>query len=220
MIDVRVIQFTYSHFSWAGLVLYSVKQYLTNNCPSWISEEKERITVWIISWSISLKLRGWAGIRTRYPCICSWTPYRLRCQCAGRHPAEISKIRNVLRMMLNPGLFLAQHYIEPQYPKTTFKHVHPTKTQISLRIRAVWSESSLSAFRKIVSLTIENAPSEDSDQTAQMRRLIWIFAGRTFTKARFLTLRFIFSVFQASSVRTGMWWEHGIITTSGNQSQS
>ena len=32
-----------------------------------------------------------------------------------------------------------------------------------------------------------NAPSEDSDQTARMRRLIWIFAGRTCSKGRFLT---------------------------------
>ena len=30
--------------------------------------------------------------------------------------------------------------------KRTFWHVLPTKIQISLRIRAVWSESSLSAF--------------------------------------------------------------------------
>ena len=30
--------------------------------------------------------------------------------------------------------------------KRTFGHVHPAKIQISLRIRAVWSESSLGAF--------------------------------------------------------------------------
>ena len=72
--------------------------------------------------------------------------------------------------------------------------MRPAKTQISLRIRAVWSESSLSAWKKkkkkknykkkkkknnLASLAIENAPSEDSDQTARMRRLIWIFVGRT-----------------------------------------
>ena len=33
-------------------------------------------------------------------------------------------------------------------------HVRPTKTQISLRIRAVWSESSLSARRNFASLAI------------------------------------------------------------------
>ena len=31
-------------------------------------------------------------------------------------------------------------------------HVHPAKTQISLGIRSVWSESSLSAWRKRGSL--------------------------------------------------------------------
>ena len=33
--------------------------------------------------------------------------------------------------------------------KRTFLHVRPTKTQINLRIRAVWSESSLYAWRKL-----------------------------------------------------------------------
>ena len=63
--------------------------------------------------------------------------------------------------------------------KRTFRHVRPTKTQISLRIHEVWSESSLSAWRNFVSLAIQNAFSEDSDQTARMRRLIWILTGRT-----------------------------------------
>ena len=67
--------------------------------------------------------------------------------------------------------------------------VRPTKTQISLRVCAVWSESSLSAWRNFASLAIQNAPSEESDQTARMRRLIWIFAGRTSPKERFSTLR-------------------------------
>ena len=34
---------------------------------------------------------------------------------------------------------------------------------------------------------IQNAPSEDSDQTAHLRSLIWIFAGCTWPKVRFLT---------------------------------
>ena len=69
----------------------------------------------------------------------------------------------------------------------TYWPVRPTKSQISLRIRAVWSESSPSAWSNFTILAIQNAPSEDSDQTAQMRRLIWIFAGRTCPKIRFLT---------------------------------
>ena len=60
-------------------------------------------------------------------------------------------------------------------------HVRPAKTQISLSIRPVWSEPSLSAWRKFRSLAIHWAHSEDSDQTGRMPRLIWVFAGRTVT---------------------------------------
>ena len=73
--------------------------------------------------------------------------------------------------------------------KDTFLHVRPARTQISLRIRAVWSESSLFARRNVASFLPKNAASEDSDQTARMRRLVWIFAGRTCPRVRFLTLR-------------------------------
>ena len=52
------------------------------------------------------------------------------------------------------------------------------KTQVNLRIRAVWSEFSLSAGRNVAFLAIQNKPSEDTDQTARMRRLIWIFTVR------------------------------------------
>ena len=57
--------------------------------------------------------------------------------------------------------------------------VRPAKTQISLGIRPVWSESSLSAWRKLGSWATHKAHSEDSDQTGRMPRLIWVFAGRT-----------------------------------------
>ena len=59
--------------------------------------------------------------------------------------------------------------------------VHPAKTQISLGIHPVWSESSLSAWRNLGSLATHWAHSEDSDQTGQMPRLIWVNAGRTAT---------------------------------------
>ena len=60
-----------------------------------------------------------------------------------------------------------------------------TKTQINMRIHAIWSESSLSAWWNYLSLAVKNAPSEDSDQPARMRRLIWIFTGRISQKVRF-----------------------------------
>ena len=63
--------------------------------------------------------------------------------------------------------------------KPTKWHVRPALTEISLGIRPVWSESSLSASRKLWSLATQWAQSEDSDQTGRMPRLIWVFAGRT-----------------------------------------
>ena len=69
--------------------------------------------------------------------------------------------------------------------KPTILHVHPAKTQISLGIHPVWSEYSLSAWRKIGSLAAKDPiathwmHSEDSNQTGRMPRLIWVFAGCT-----------------------------------------
>ena len=68
---------------------------------------------------------------------------------------------------------------EPRHDKTNKMAVRPAKTQIGLGIRQVWSESSLSAWRKFGSLATHWAHSEDSDQTGRMPRLIWVFAGRT-----------------------------------------
>ena len=70
---------------------------------------------------------------------------------------------------------------ELRHDKTNKMAVRPAKTQISLGIRPVWSAPSLSAWRKIGSLAIYWAHSEDSDQTVWMPRLIWVFAGRTLT---------------------------------------
>ena len=74
------------------------------------------------------------------------------------------------------GIFI---YLSRFVTKQTKWHVHPAKTKISLGIRPVWSESLLSAWRKLGSLATHWAHSEDSDQTGRMPRLIWVFAGRT-----------------------------------------
>ena len=63
--------------------------------------------------------------------------------------------------------------------KPTKWFVRPAKAQISLGNRPVWSESSLSSWRKLGSLASHGAHSEDSDQTGRMPRLIWVLAGRT-----------------------------------------
>ena len=70
---------------------------------------------------------------------------------------------------------------EPPHDKTNKVTVPPVKIQISLGVRPVWSESSLSAWRKLGSLATHWVHSEDSDQTGRMPRLIWVFAGRTLT---------------------------------------
>ena len=69
--------------------------------------------------------------------------------------------------------------LEPPHDKTSKMAVRSAKTQISLGIRPVWSESSLSARRKLGSLATQWAQGEDSDQTGRMPKLIWVFAGRT-----------------------------------------
>ena len=63
--------------------------------------------------------------------------------------------------------------------KLTYLYVRPAKTQISLGIRPVWSESSLCAQWVAKDPSFLHADSEDSDQTRRMPRLIRVFAGRT-----------------------------------------
>ena len=104
--------------------------------------------------------------------------------------------------------------------KTTKWYVCPAETQISLGIHPVWSESLLFAWRKLGSLATHWAHSEDPNQTGQMPRLIWIFAGRTFHFVVFVMrqlkcihlqdLVFNIHTFQSVSKRTisnhGHWW--------------
>ena len=59
------------------------------------------------------------------------------------------------------------------------KTVHPAKTQISLGIRPVWSESSLCTQWVAKDPSFLHADSKDFDQTGRMPRLIWVFARRT-----------------------------------------
>ena len=62
----------------------------------------------------------------------------------------------------------------------TIWSVHPAKkTQISLGIRPVWSESSLCTQWVAKDPRSLHAYSKGSDQTGQMPRLIWVLAGHT-----------------------------------------
>ena len=90
--------------------------------------------------------------------------------------------------------------------KPTKWHVRPAKTQISLGIRPVWSESLLSACRKLGSLATHWTHSEDSDQTGWMSRLIWVFAGRTCHFVAFITLRLILFLHNACQLLLCWHW--------------
>ena len=64
-------------------------------------------------------------------------------------------------------------------------------TQRSLGIRPIWLESSLSAWWNSGSLATHRAPSEDSNQTGQMLRLIWVFTGGTCHFVGFVMMRLL-----------------------------
>ena len=96
-------------------------------------------------------------------------------------------------------------------------HVHPVKTRISLGICPVWWESSLSAWRKLGSLAIHWADSEDSDQTGQRPRLIWVFAGRTVI---LLVLSWGGSNFKASRKKIELKLNHKIIWAPSSENVS
>ena len=78
-------------------------------------------------------------------------------------------------------LYLILESYEPRHDKTNKISVHPAKTQISLGICPVWSGSSMCAQWVAKDPNFLHVGSKDSDQTGQMPRLIWVFAGRTVT---------------------------------------
>ena len=69
--------------------------------------------------------------------------------------------------------------IQPWNDKTNKMSVCPAKTQISLGIHPICSESSLCAQWVAKDPRFLHADSQDSDQTGRMPRLIWVFAERT-----------------------------------------
>ena len=76
---------------------------------------------------------------------------------------------------------------ESPHDKTNKMACEPSEDSV----RPVWSESLLSAWRKLGSLATHWAHSENSDQTGQMHRLIRVFAGITCHFVGFITRRLI-----------------------------
>ena len=85
--------------------------------------------------------------------------------------------------------------------KPTKWSVHPGKTQISLDICPVWSESSLCAQCVAKVPIFLHFDIDDSDQTGRMPRLIWVFAGCICHFVGFITRRLISLTFFSSNIQ-------------------
>ena len=71
------------------------------------------------------------------------------------------------------------YYLSQSMSKPAKPPVRSAKTQISLGICPVWSESLLCAQCVAKDPRCLHTDSKDSDQTGRMPRLIWVFAGHT-----------------------------------------
>ena len=107
------------------------------------------------------------------------------CGCAGWFVSYLVA-NSEDRVSLDEAHILQSHFkrlcyftIEPRHDKTNKVTVRLTKTQISLGIRPVWSESSLCSQWVAKDPSFLHADNEDVDQTGRMPRLIWVFAGHT-----------------------------------------
>ena len=85
------------------------------------------------------------------------------------------------------------------HDRTNKMTLHPAKTQISLGIHPVWLELGIHPVWLESSLCTQwvakdpsflHVDSEDSDQTGQMPRLIWVFAGQTYHFVGYVVRRF------------------------------
>ena len=98
--------------------------------------------------------------------------------------------QNSTEKKLNTQVRSFGRYLRLKVRKRTFGHVRPTKTQARLSICAVWSVFVVCMKKLCISRQSkkkQTCAQEDSDQTARMRSLIWIFAGRTCPKVCFRT---------------------------------
>ena len=78
-----------------------------------------------------------------------------------------------------PLIIIKYAPLEPPHDRTNKMTLRQAKTQISLGIRPVWSEFSLSAWRKLSSLATHWAHSEDWSDPADAQADLRAFAGCT-----------------------------------------
>ena len=81
---------------------------------------------------------------------------------------------------MNVTVFIYILYINRNIGKRTVLYVRPMKTQISVRIRAVWSESSLSTWWNFAAMAIQNAQNENSERS----HIQWIWLCPEFMTSR------------------------------------
>ena len=108
-----------------------------------------------------------------------------------------------------------RQYLTRLMTKPTKRHVRPAKTQISLGIRLVWSESSLCANWVAKDLSFFPTDSEGSDQTGRMPRLrlIWVLAGRTCHFVGFVVLWLIFTLDFALRYIDKLWISRWVLSS-------
>ena len=94
----------------------------------------------------------------------------------------------------NIRIRIRMHFLNVSYlmTKPTKWPLCPAKTQISLGIRPVWSESSQCTQWVAEDPVFLHADSKDSDQTGRMHRLICVFAWRNGHFAGFVMRRLTF----------------------------
>ena len=85
---------------------------------------------------------------------------------------------------------LTPYHMSRNVRKRTYGYVHPAKIQISSSCAFVQSSQNLHWAHLYIckEANFLHADNEDADQTAQVRRLIWAFAGCICQKVCFLTL--------------------------------
>ena len=135
----------------------------TDNCPSWISG-RERMTVENISWSIFTdNCPSWISERERMTVEnISWSIFTKEC-CRSRR----GWTRDLLVSSRTP------HPTEP--PRPGHSHLHRLVSVRVFRLRKTNTTGYLQIGHR------------NSDQTAHMRSLIWVFAERTCHTLQFRT---------------------------------
>ena len=92
------------------------------------------------------------------------------------------------------------YHMSQSTTKPTIRLVRPAKTQISLRIYPVWSESSLIACAFFSLQTIQRGINKNHCHTGWMNRLTQVFTGRRGISIAFVMCMLICCCFQSNTI--------------------